>query len=101
MRLLKASLSSRLLSSRKRASETAEVHRTRFYKIDLTKVEGSGDVKCPKCGTEISPDDTSDEVYTILEPVIKEDHLEEIVLQCNTCRSTIHLVGFNEKSQQD
>jgi hypothetical protein len=72
------------------------VHKAGFYEIDLTKVEGTGNIKCPKCGTEISPDDTSEEAYTILEPVIKDDRLEKIVLQCNRCKSTIHLVGFNE-----
>lgn len=77
------------------------MHKARFYKIDLTKAEGSGNIKCPKCGTDISPDDTSEEAYTILEPVLKADHLEKIVLQCNKCKSTIHLVGFNETRPQD
>jgi hypothetical protein len=63
--------------------------------IDLSKLKGSGEFKCPKCGTVISPDDQSEEVYTILEPIVKEDHLEKIILQCNTCESKISLVGFH------
>jgi hypothetical protein len=68
---------------------------TTCYIIDLTEIRGNGNIKCPKCGTGISPDDTSEEVYTILEPVIKENHLQRIILRCNKCRSTINLTGFN------
>jgi ribosomal protein S27AE len=68
------------------------------YVIDLTRVRGKGNVKCPKCGVEISPDDTSEEAYTILEPVVEEERLERIVLQCNRCGSRISLVGFNATS---
>jgi len=64
------------------------------YKIDLTRVRGKGNVKCPKCGVEISPDDTSEEVYTVLQPIVNKDCLERIVLQCNRCGSRIDLVGF-------
>jgi hypothetical protein len=65
------------------------------FVVDLSKLKGSGEFKCPKCGTVISPDDQSEEVYTILEPVVKEDRLEKVVLQCNTCQSKISLVGFH------
>jgi ribosomal protein S27AE len=68
------------------------------YVIDLTRVRGKGNVKCPKCGVEISPDDTSEDAYTILEPVVEEERLERIVLQCNRCGSRISLVGFNATS---
>jgi predicted RNA-binding Zn-ribbon protein involved in translation (DUF1610 family) len=37
-----------------------------IYKVDLTKIEGNGDFPCPKCGAIISPDDESEEVYTIV-----------------------------------
>jgi len=68
--------------------------RSKPYKIDLTRVRGKGNVKCPKCGVEISPDDTSEEVYTVLQPIVNKDCLERIVLQCNRCGSRIDLVGF-------
>jgi len=60
----------------------------------LTKINGREEVKCPKCGIEMSPDDRTENAYTILEPVMKGECLEKIVLQCNRCSSQIHLVGF-------
>jgi predicted RNA-binding Zn-ribbon protein involved in translation (DUF1610 family) len=36
------------------------------YKIDLTKIDGDGAFPCPKCGTMISPDDESEEIYKII-----------------------------------
>jgi DNA-directed RNA polymerase subunit RPC12/RpoP len=68
--------------------------RSKPYKIDLTRIRGKGNVKCPKCGVEISPDDTSEDVYTVLQPIVNKDCLERIVLQCNRCGSRIDLVGF-------
>ena len=66
-----------------------------FYTIDLTKINGSGEFKCPRCGTEISPHDETEDVYTILETVTKGDDLEKIILRCNRCGSQIHLTGFH------
>jgi hypothetical protein len=37
------------------------------YGLDLTKMDGSGDFSCPGCGTAISPDDCTEEAYSILE----------------------------------
>jgi len=68
--------------------------RSKPFKIDLTRIRGKGNVKCPKCGVEISPDDTSEDVYTVLQPIVNKDCLERIVLQCNRCGSRIDLVGF-------
>lgn len=70
------------------------MERSKPHTINLTKIRGKGNVKCPKCGVEISPDDTSEEVYTILQPIVNKDCLERIVLQCNRCGSKINLVGF-------
>jgi DNA-directed RNA polymerase subunit RPC12/RpoP len=60
----------------------------------LTKIGGKGDFRCPKCGVKISPDECKEEVYTILEPIMKEESLEKILLQCNNCGSKIILIGF-------
>jgi len=68
--------------------------KSKSFFIDVSRTKGSGDFRCPKCGTRISPDDQSD-VYTILKPVMKRDRLERIILQCNTCGSKIYLIGFN------
>lgn len=66
----------------------------RFYVVDLTRLRGKGEFSCPKCGTKISPDDTSESVYTVAEPVMKGDFVERLILQCNSCGSRIHLTGF-------
>jgi len=65
---------------------------TKFFTIDLSKTKGK--IRCPNCKVEISPDDETEEVYIILEPVMKGDLLEKIILQCNKCGSQIHLIGF-------
>ena len=67
------------------------------YKIDLTKIEGNGDFSCPGCGALISPDDESDQVYTIIDTKMKGDKLEELAITCNKCGSKIHIVGFLEQ----
>jgi len=67
----------------------------KLYTVDLIKLKGRGEFRCPKCGIAISPDDKTEDVYTILETVMKKDYLEKIVLQCNSCGSQIHLVGFH------
>ena len=67
----------------------------KLYTVDLIKLKGEGEFRCPKCGIEISPNDKTEDVYTIIETVMKKDYLEKIVLQCNSCGSQIHLVGFH------
>lgn len=67
--------------------------------IDLTKIDGDGTFQCPKCGSVISPDDESDTTYEIVETKVKGDDLEELVLTCKKCRTTIKLVGFLSQPQ--
>jgi len=67
---------------------------SQVYRIDLTKIEGDGDFPCPRCGVIISPDDETEDVYVILETKLKDEALQELVIQCNGCRSKIHLSGF-------
>jgi len=64
------------------------------YRIDLSETTGEGDFPCPGCGVVISPDDCSEMAYTILEPRVRGNSLEEVVILCNRCGSEIHLVGF-------
>ena len=66
----------------------------KFYTIDLTKIEGKGEFRCPECKVEISPDDETEDYYTILETVTKGDQLEYMTLRCNICQSQIYLTGF-------
>ncbi len=66
------------------------------FEVDINKLQGEGDFPCPKCGNLISPDDESDETYLVLETKGDEELLEEILIQCNTCKSKIQLKGFGE-----
>jgi hypothetical protein len=65
------------------------------YKLDLTKMDGNGDFFCPGCGSIISPDETTEITYRILEPKVNSHGLEELVICCNTCTSHFHLTGFS------
>ncbi|MCW4031697.1 MAG: hypothetical protein NWE80_04965 [Candidatus Bathyarchaeota archaeon] len=64
-------------------------------KLDLTKIDGNGDFPCPNCGVTISPEDESEDVYTILEEKVGNDALEEMVIKCNKCGNQIRLIGFS------
>jgi transcription initiation factor IIE alpha subunit len=64
------------------------------YKIDLARIEGSGDFPCPKCGAKLSPEDQTEAMYSIKEIKTRRDRLEELIIQCNRCESLIHLAGF-------
>ncbi|HMK93941.1 MAG TPA: hypothetical protein VK536_00940 [Candidatus Limnocylindrales bacterium] len=65
------------------------------YKLDLTETDGNGDFSCPQCGTVISPDETTEQTYSILEPKVNGLDLEELVICCKVCKSQIHLTGFS------
>jgi len=70
------------------------------YTVDLTKIDGDGTFQCPKCGAIISPDDETEEVYTIVETKVKKDELTELMLKCNQCGTKIRLVGFLSPSEE-
>jgi len=70
------------------------VKKSMEYLIDLTKIDGDGAFPCPECGTIISPDDESEEVYQIVETKVNDDELAELILMCRKCGSKIRLVGF-------
>lgn len=61
--------------------------------VDLRKIEGEGDFLCPNCKQTISPEDESEENYSILEAKVKGEKLTEILLQCK-CKQKIKLIGF-------
>lgn len=65
------------------------------YEVDLTKIHGNGEFKCPKCGVKISPDDETEKVYRILEPKVVGGNLQELIIQCQKCRSHIRVTGFS------
>jgi predicted RNA-binding Zn-ribbon protein involved in translation (DUF1610 family) len=72
------------------------IKKTLFYKVNLSQVEGEGSFPCPKCGTMISPDDESEEVYKIVDTKVVNDELVEVIITCNTCGTIIKLTGFNQ-----
>ena len=63
--------------------------------LDLTKIDGSGDVSCQRCGNAISPDDCTEKAYSILEANVSNQGLEEILIRCNKCQSELRLTGFS------
>ena len=65
------------------------------YVLDLTKMDGSGNFACPLCGASISPDDCTEEAYSIIDVKVNGDGLSELVIRCNRCESRIHLTGFS------
>ena len=72
-----------------------------MYTIDLTKIDGDGAFSCPKCGAVISPDDETEEVYTIVDTRVENDELAELIVSCNECGSRIRLTGFLSQSQEN
>jgi len=64
------------------------------YSVDLTKIDGDGSFPCPKCGTQISPEDESEETYKIVNTKVINDQLVELVVSCTSCGSVIRLTGF-------
>lgn len=77
----------------------ATVKRNVEFTIDLTRIDGDGAFPCPKCGSMISPDDESDTTYEIVQTKVKGDDLEELILTCKKCGTTIKLVGFLSQPQ--
>lgn len=66
-----------------------------MYELNLTKMGGSGDFLCPRCGNAISPDDCTEKSYSILEVKVSNQCLAEIMIRCNKCESALHLTGFS------
>jgi len=70
------------------------VQTVKLFNIDLAKIRGNGDFKCPECGVKISPDDLTGRTYIILETIMKGENLDRIIIQCSKCRSQIQITGF-------
>ena len=64
------------------------------FKIDLTKIDGDGSFPCPKCGTMISPEDETEQLYKIINTKVLNDQLVELVIECSNCKTNISLTGF-------
>ena len=67
---------------------------THAYKVDLANIDGKGAFPCPRCGVIISPDDCTEEAYSIQGTKVNKQGLEEVLIRCNKCGSQLHLTGF-------
>jgi len=66
-----------------------------IFGIDLSKIEGEGEVMCPKCKEILSPDDPIGMTYEVFGSADSEDGtLAEAFIKCNKCDSIIRLHGF-------
>jgi hypothetical protein len=52
------------------------------------------DFPCPNRGVIIYPEDETEELYCILETKVRDQALEELMIQCNKCANQIRLTGF-------
>jgi hypothetical protein len=62
--------------------------------INLIELDGKGEFLCPCCGTNISPNDETEEAYSLLEPKVRNNTLESLLIRCNKCSNKILLTGF-------
>jgi hypothetical protein len=69
------------------------------YRMELGEINSNGSLPCPCCGAHISPDDKTEEVYTLLDVCMNGAGLEEIVIRCNRCQSQIYIGGFSKAEQ--
>jgi DNA-directed RNA polymerase subunit RPC12/RpoP len=72
------------------------VKQLQLFEVDLTRIHGGGDFLCPKCEIVISPEDETEQVYSIQEIKVRNEILEEVIIQCNNCGSRILLTGFSK-----
>jgi hypothetical protein len=64
------------------------------FVVDLTKISGSGEFPCPKCGVLFDPDAFAQEAsYEILG---SSSSAEELVLKCKHCCSKIKIIGLGD-----
>jgi predicted RNA-binding Zn-ribbon protein involved in translation (DUF1610 family) len=66
------------------------------YRIDLAAIDGDGSFLCPKCGMKISPEDETEENYTVIDTKVVNNELAELVIACGKCKSTMKLDGFQQ-----
>lgn len=67
--------------------------------VELSKSDEEGAFNCPSCGNIISPDDTTEKAYSILEVKVNTSGFEELVIYCKKCGSQINLAGFPSNAQ--
>jgi hypothetical protein len=83
------------LENSKTPKEEQQMKQIHAHVLDLTQIDGDGEFLCPECENRISPDDCAEEGYSILEIKLETQSLDEVIIQCNKCTTTIHLTGFS------
>jgi len=97
----KGVLEGNIEGTRRKGEEGNKRMKRQSFEVDLSRLQGEGDFPCPKCGVVISPDDESEETYTVLETKGDEGLLEEVIVQCKKCGSIIRLKGFEELEETE
>ncbi len=77
------------------SNELTVKHRLQHV-LDLSLTRDDGSFLCPQCGLLLSPDDENEDNYSILETIVKDNILDELLVQCHRCGSKILLVGFSK-----
>jgi hypothetical protein len=72
-----------------------KLKQTKAYLLDVSQTDLDGAFSCPHCGSRISPDDHSEDNYTVYETQMTDNNLDELVICCKGCLSFIHLTGFS------
>jgi len=79
----------------KNTRSSNKIKQIQSHILDLTQIDGNGEFLCPECGRKISPDDCTEKDYSILEIKMETESLDEVIIRCNVCSTTIHLIGFS------
>ena len=69
--------------------------------LDLSLTGQNGDFLCPQCGLLLSPDDETEENYSIVETTVNHNELESVLVQCRRCMREIRLIGFSNLAPID
>lgn len=60
------------------------------FMIDLCKIDGDGAFPCPRCASNIDPDDDS---YRVIDTDLKDG----LLIECSKCKAQIELIGLGTK----
>jgi len=73
------------------------------YIVKLSETDEKGNFPCPSCHIVISPDDLSNNIYTIQAVDLKDEIPQAIYIHCHVCGTDIKLVCdiSNEEWKQE
>lgn len=66
------------------------------FVLDLSLTGRNGEFLCVECGLLLSPDDETEDNYSLVGTTVNCNGLESLVMQCQRCISEIRLVGFSD-----